>query len=64
MGLILGLVLVLVLVVTAGRYVYRKFWLERRENYNQCKHCGKYYEDRPFYCPHCGQVVGENDGKE
>ncbi|MBS3739878.1 hypothetical protein KGY47_00705 [Candidatus Bipolaricaulota bacterium] len=59
MGFILGLVLILVLMAVAASYLYRKFWLERSNNYNKCKHCGKYYEDHPFYCPHCGEVLDE-----
>jgi len=57
--LILGIVLVLVLVFFAGRFIYRRYWLPRSENHHRCKHCGKYYEDHPYYCPHCGGVVDE-----
>ncbi|MFB6291429.1 MAG: hypothetical protein ABEJ25_06855 [Candidatus Bipolaricaulia bacterium] len=57
--MILGSVLVAVLLLVFARYLYTKFWLERSENYNKCKHCGKHYEDDPFYCPHCGEVVDE-----
>lgn len=61
-GFILGLVLLLVLLAVATRYLYTKFWLEGSDKYHKCIHCGKYYEDNPFYCPHCGEVVDE--GKE
>ena len=61
MGFLLGLVLVGVLLFFLGRFLYRKFWLERSENYRKCRHCGKFYEDDPFYCPHCGEVVDGDD---
>lgn len=62
MGFILGFVLLLVLIAVAARVLYSRFWLKRYENYTKCKHCGKYYKDSPFYCPHCGEVVDK--GKE
>ncbi|MFP4136647.1 MAG: hypothetical protein ACLFN7_05960 [Candidatus Acetothermia bacterium] len=57
--MILGIVLVAVLLFLAARYAYQRFWLPRSENHHKCQHCGEYYEDHPYYCPHCGGVVDE-----
>lgn len=57
--MILGLVLVAVLLFFAGRYLYKRVWLPKSDNYHKCRHCGEYYENHPYYCPHCGDVVDE-----
>lgn len=44
--------------------VFLPFYLFMRPNVNLCPFCGKYYYNKPLFCPNCGADLKDVNSKE
>jgi hypothetical protein len=47
-------------LVAYAAVAFRKWWIARRRDENQCDHCGYDLRATPHRCPECGTVPGKN----